>query len=560
MAIKQGSIISTTQKSVPSSNPSSWASEGLSWYPSEASISTNLGVVRSPISNIRVKNSPIPTVFRNRNGVLNSNLEDTFYNRILIEPGSLLLGSIVSSQIRTISIFNAYFLPKTISSIELINGEGISLSGLTFPVTIGALQTVQLNVTVSSSGPAVIDTSLLFDSIGTSDDIAVSITGARLVGLPFQGRAPMAEQLEWKTDVLTSSNNKEQRIRVRNNPRQSFSLSYPISKEHHNLANNLSHGWQFRRWAIPLWNEVQNVGTVASGATSINCSTVNFDIRANALIMLWESVDKNEIIEVDTLTASNVTLTRSVAQNFTNAILMPVRLCRNLGGIGRDTSGFESFLLAKFEALDNTRFPVVVPPQYQGHDLYLDEDLLLVGDANRHAIKARVDTLDFKFAVPEFDSPWQYARATWPMVVLKEGPVENWVWKQFLHRRAGKLRAFWIPTFENDFEMLPTQTGLVTTSIAIRENQYRQFARSHRRDIAIELDTGSWVAARINGTSDIDSTSFTIALDVTLNVQATQIKRISYLDLVRLDSDMVTIQWQGNGVSSCEINLKQIEA
>lgn len=560
MAVKVGYLIDNEIPTLPATNSTGWGQVGTPWPAQALQGAEELDQLKGFHSGSRTQNAPLSLQAKTRVGYRLGSFKDIFYDRILIEPSALKLGNLVSSQTRAIKIFNAYFSPRTLSSINLTNSDGITVSGLTFPVTIGALQEVQLNVIVSSSGPATIDATLSFDFLGTSDDFSLKITGARLVGLPFQAKAPMTEQLAWKTNILTTINNKEQRVRVRNKPRQTFSTSYPISKQHHNLANNLVHGWQFRRWAIPLWTEVQQVGPINSGATNINCTTNVFDIRAGALIMLWESVDKNEIIEVQSVTGSGVVLTRGVSLTFTNPILLPVRLCRNLGGIGRDTSGFESFLLAKFEALDNIRLPEVVPPQYQGHDLYLTESLLLASDSNRHAIKARVDTIDYGPSIPHFTTPWQYARATMPFVAIKEGPAENWAFRQFLHRRAGRLRPFWIPTFENDFEKLPTQSGLVTTAIQVKENQYSQFTASHRKDIAIELDTGVWEARRINGTSPIDSTSFTIALDTTLNVQAHQIKRISFLDLMRFDTDTININWQGNGVSSCEINMKQIEA
>jgi hypothetical protein len=557
MVVRVGQLI-VPQGSVqfaPSSNPSTWADDGVPL--SDVAGGVQLESLITGNSS-RQDNTPIAVSSGKVNiqGKVHSPFSEIFYNRILVEPSEVNLGNLVSSQVKVLKIFNAYFSARTLSTVTLSNGEGIEISGLTLPYTLGALESVELNISVSNIGPANIDATLTLDFVDSVDDLTTKITGARLVGMPFEARSPLTETLAWRTEIMTTINGKEQRVRLRNNPRQSVSVSYPISHEHHNLANNLIYGWQFRRWAIPLWTEIQQLGAISAGETDVTCVTDIYDIRVGGLIILWESVTKNEIIEVATITGSGLTLTAGLTNSYASAKLMPVRLCRNVGGIARDTNGFNSLLRAKFEALDNVRFSESLPDQYNGHDVYYEE-LLLSGENSRHAVRARVDTVDYKAAVPQFDSPWSSPKITRPYVVIKEGADENWYLKQFLHRRAGRLRPFYLPTFEGDFQLV--STGLLTTALDVLDNSYRQYA-SDRVHIAIELDDNAWIPAKITGHSDVSSTVFKLAIDTNLNVDASRVKRISFLDLMRLDSDTVSINWIGGGVSKCAINVRQVEA
>lgn len=513
-------------------------------------------------STVRTDNTPINVLPQRTNAVVYRPefFWDIFYSRIIVEPPTLDLGNLVSDQVREFTIFNAYFFPRVLSGITLEDVEGVSFSGITLPINMGALETYTIELTILADGPSTIDGKLIFDFIGTGDDFTIELKGSRLVAIPFQAEAPMDEQLAWKTNILTTINNREQRVRVRNSPRQTVSTNYPISKEHGALANNLAHGWQFRKWSVPLWHEVQQVGDIVAGDTTVDCDTDIYDIRESGTVMIWESPTHNEIAIVESAFLSSITLARGVVGDFKSPLLMPARLCRNLGGIARDTTGFQSSMLIKFESLDNVVIASTPPPQYQNEDIYLNTELLLSSESNRHAIRARVDTVDFGASTPEYDSPWSNTIATMPYVVINEGPRENWEFKQFLHRRAGRLRPFWIQTYEDDFEVVPGQ-GLITGGLDVKENSYRKLT-PHRNQVAILFDSGVWVAYEITGTSSIPNnvTAFTIALSPVLNIEASTIKQVSFLDLVRLDSDSVTLRWLGNGVSTCEINVKQIEA
>ena len=157
---------------------------------------------------------------------------DDFYNRIIIEPGVIDVGNLVSEQFYEVNVFNGYFDSKVLESYSAQNSDGMFISGPVAPATWGALETRQYQITISTDGPPSINGQLRFDFEGTSDDIIIQISGARIVMLPYQAEVPWSESLEWKTDVLTANNGTEQRIRLRKKARQSIKGNYPVPNLH----------------------------------------------------------------------------------------------------------------------------------------------------------------------------------------------------------------------------------------------------------------------------------------------------------------------------------------
>lgn len=482
---------------------------------------------------------------------------DDYYNRIHILPSNVNVGNLVSEQRFAIEVWNGFFNNRYLQNIQVQNGGGISLVGAVPPATWAALESKTYQLTVTADGPPDINAIFRFDWDGTADDANLTVLGSRIVALPYIFEAPAKEVLEWKTDVLTTNDGSEQRVRLRKKPRQSFNVTYPIPYREMARAENLVYGWLTRRWAVALWSEAQQVGTLLAGTTVINIDTTASDYRDGALIMIWESNRKNATADVGIVSAGTLTLNRPLAETFTNPWIAPVRLGRIVGNVSRETSGYNGSLEMTYEFSDNIDLdPPAAPTQFLGYDVYFDE-VLKNGEALTDSLQARVDVVDYGTAAgASFYSPWTYTRIGRPYKFLLQGLRDIWNFRKFLHRRAGRLRPFWVPTFENNLRI--AQTGELTQSIEVYADDYREFA-PERNHIGILLDDGTWLLRTINAATVSGTDTAVIGLDAPININANRIRQISFLGLKRLDADRVELQWNSNRVLECTVRMMEIQ-
>lgn len=480
---------------------------------------------------------------------------DDFYNRIIIEPSVLDVGSIVSSQTRVLSVFNGYFTSKTLGALVLTNGTGISLIGPSIPAVWGPLQVRTYDVNLSPVGPPNIAASLFFDWAGSVDDSTVPVSGVRIVVMPYQATAPWQETLEWNTQVMTANNGTEQRQRLRQSPRQSFTATYPVKTSEMARAVNLVYGWLTRRWAIPVWSEAQQLVGLTVGMTVITLNVTDFDFRVGELIGFWQSPTANEAVEVAAIGSGTITLLTALVRSYDIAHVYPVRVGRVNGNIQRQSNGYMSDLQLTFDVLQNIDLATASPPQYLGQDLYTDPSLF-DGDTVSDTFDGRVDVVDYGGLTEEF-APWLNNKTTRPYKVIKDDPADIRAFKLWLFRRAGRLRPFWYPTFEVNLRL--ASSGAITNTIRVWADDY-QFVGNQHNHIAIKFTAGTWTPRAVVAVAAVAGGDF---LDISfdgsaLSVDASTLAYVSFLALKRLNSDKITLEHQTNGVMVSAVAVTEI--
>lgn len=504
---------------------------------------------------VHTNTQPVVEPAIHHNAVRMISFVDDFYNRIIIEPGNIDVGNLVSEQYYEINVFNGYFEEKELQNLSTQDADGLLITGPTPPQIWGLLETKAYQLTISTDGPPSINAKILFDFVGVSDDITVSVGGSRIVMIPFQAELPWSESLEWKTNVLTTNDGSEQRIRLRKKARQSVTANYPIPAEYTAKSFNMLYGWAQRTWAVALWSETQYIGTVNPGVTAIYCDTANYDFRPNSLVCLWQSNEMNEVIEVEEVFADNISLKRVLTGNYDNAILMPVRIGVASTSISRKTNGYTSNAHIEYDFKDNIDLNPSAPIQYLGYDIYFDRSLM-PGDSLEDKFISRIDVVDYETGIVDHFPSWKYNKRARNVQFINEDPQETWVFRKWLHRRAGRLRPYWLPTFEENFRI--AMQGNVGSTIKCQPDDYRNLGDDHNH-IAIQYEDGSWVARTITGHSVETGGLINIAIDTALNVDAKFIRLISFLTLHRLDTDKVDIEFVGNGVNVSTIRLIEIK-
>lgn len=374
--------------------------------------------------------------------------------------------------------------------------------------------------------------------------------------LPLAASAPLNEQLAWKTDVMISFNGTEERLQVRNSPRRRFDMVFPATQAEYQRGFNILYGERASLWAVPQWTEAQRIANVSGGAGSIVCNTTYYDFRTASLALLWSSPSDWEIVEVATVTPGSpgsLTLDGTTSGAFTTPWLLPVRIGHIVGTPTRITNSYNGDYKVAFELEDNISLVPSTPTQYLTDDIYYDEGLF-AGSSFSDKITKRVDTVDEQLGIVAYRSPWTYSRVSRPFRWQLSTPQEVFEFREFLHRRAGRWRQFWMPSFDNDMRVV--DTGAVTTVLTVETDDYEAHA-ADRTHIAVESPAGTWQPREITSTAPSGG-NLELTLDSAINVDAGDIVRVSYLGLKRLEPDRVDIHWNGGGVADVEVRMLEI--
>ena len=132
----------------------------------------------------------------------------------------------------------------------------------------------------------------------------------------------------------------------------------------------------------------------------------------------------------------------------------------------------------------------------------------------------------------------------------------------WLQRTSGKYRSFWMPSYENDIQLLQSTPDVVTNRI---DGQWFRATsvRLPRTDIAIEYKSSTgllWhftqaVPSLTGPASNIVSWELE---DPMPSVPRKNILTVSYLYHCRLDQDRIVLEWSGGGIVRSSILIKEI--
>lgn len=356
------------------------------------------------------------------------------------------------------------------------------------------------------------------------------------------------ESIGFKTDVFESKNGTETRIPLKDKARQTLGFSSIVLKEE--IARNFNVQWAGIRknWAVPLFQESQFVGDIS--ADFVMCRTDIFSFYDGCLALLKNNSEQ-VLVEVETVEVDRLVLT-DVA-NISNAKLYPVRVCFISGDISRQISSLHTQSSITFIVIDEPEVAESVPKQFLGHDLH-DFCLMLEGDSLEATITQSQNIIDNEVGVIYQGTDWDFARYGKQYRTILRNHEELYAYRQFLFRRRGKYRPFWLPTYEANIRC--KSTGFVSSVILIESDQYKQLA-DQRKHIVIKSN-GVWTAHTITASALVSGSTVQVTISPALNKNASSIERISYLGLHRLDADSIDLHYQGAGNVEVTVPILEI--
>lgn len=386
--------------------------------------------------------------------------------------------------------------------------------------------------------------------------LVTTTLGDRLF-LPYQMRAPMTERLSWYTYVGQAFDRTEQRMSLHQQGRQSFAGVIPLNVQEafttsfNLLFDNLGES----NWTMPHWGEVKAIESVDVDLQQVFFDTSFVDLRVGGLAVLWGTACAGgwQIVTVSAIEADHIVIEEEPA--VTSGLVLPLRTGRLSTPLKRAVRGLQGDLVVEFDVDDLQELTSDEPEQFLGEDIYFDEVMFPTDDAelNEDFIDG-IDQVDDEIGVVAQFDHWDGFAIRRPHSVMLDNLEDIWNFRLWLHRRQGRYKAYWRPSFYNDVRV--KDTGPVTTLLTVWPDD-RMLGATARTHVAIQKRDGTWLARTVTDTEVVDENNLVLTLDTSLAMDGDDIVRVSYLGLYRLDTDTVDLEWSG-GVVSSTFNVLEI--
>jgi hypothetical protein len=479
-----------------------------------------------------------------KSGTLSPCYLDDYYYRIHVVPNYIDLGQMLSDETHDITIWNAYFVPQTMTSVTEVSTDGIDLSEpVTIPYEFAPLEEVTYEASVTMNGPSTIGATVYFNFSALFADSTpyCMIVGSRVMIWLWMPREEFTEELHWNTNVIQTRKG-EQRIAYLDAPRQTYNFSFSLPSDRYSDVKTSVDRFAHGVWGLPIWKEHSTVSAIA-GASAIDFDTSCADYQEGGWAMLWESPDKATALLIDTVRADGIDIDPVLGDTYENAWIMPMQRAILPEGMeftrtpGQDAAATASFLCNDTVDLSDTS-PYT---QYRSYDVVTNGHYA-IDDLSERIIRptTQIDNGQGPITVLETQDYTQFARTLGLWTETKE---DLWALRQWLHARRGRQKPFWLPTYNQDFTLAATITAL-TTDIEITGGRALSVYGTFPCDFMMELNDGSVYYRRIVTATTAPGGNTTLSIDSAIGREVTrhQVVLWCFMDLVRFNSDAITLR------------------
>lgn len=353
---------------------------------------------------------------------------------------------------------------------------------------------------------------------------------------PFCPAAEFTEALEWTSDVLPAYS-AEQRIALTYAPRQTLNFTHAMTFRQWERAKLLMQLVSGGSWYVPLWHERQRV-TVGSGAGSITVDTTASDYRASGYALLWESDEVCEVVAVNTVGASALTLTGTTSRAYTAGFVAPVRVAYCPDGLEGDRSvdpivqSSAEFIVYDSEDLADSSLYTT----YRSYPVITDRSMVGSGSFNEQ-IARQMDVVDNGLAVPFYDSVSDRLARSLGFAWMPSTLADLWSLRTWLHALRGRQKAFWVPDWTRGLELTDdVAPGDTTISVrAVGLNGVAETGDLMIRTTAGQLSRHQFTSVAVSGASEVLTLSGAAGVTVAMGSERT----VCLMRLCRLAQDRI---------------------
>lgn len=501
-------------------------------------------------------------------GSYNPGVNDTFYNRILIEPAVLTMGNLLSNQTRPVRIWNGFIATKSLTDFQRTGADGINVQEpVTTPYTMKPLEELTYVLSVTTDGPAVI--SALFKWTVDGIDYTSEVTGRRVVIWPFgpSWDAPLTETLSALTNVLRSYSGDEQRRGLRSKLRRTLSYQFKTARTDSARLENLLLGWQNRVYAVPVWTDKSALlEATAAGSNVLKVKTDTYGFAVGGLAIVYQDKVNMEVVEIAAVTPGVLGLLRPSERPWAmGTAVFPVILGHlpTRVPVTRLTSQamIGSLTFTADPTTNDSHIPnQVAPISYNGHEVLTRQPNWKSGLTNDY--EYIFDTIDAEVGAINWDDTEEFPRVIRQYSWMLSNRKQIYDFRAMLGRRMGQLKPIYLPTWHDDFKVMRT-IGAADNGIYVLNNEFLMMVGTAewRDRLMIRIQDGTKFYRKIVGlSSDGDFTLLTLDQSLGREVPLGGVKTMHLLVLNRLATDEVNIVWRTNEVAQVDTSFITIKA
>lgn len=532
-------------------SPTAWV-PGQVWMPGAARGTTDAGTAEVPTD--LVESASHQPMFAG-----------DFYNRWHFSALSFALGNLVGNQVRVLRVWNAYRRARMLSDLELVDGEGIIVSGQPDPpLQFAPLQQRLYQLEITTEGPPNVEASLVFQ-FDEAQGATVVITGSRVTPWPWRPdwTRGILETLEWQTFVESSENENEQVDAMRLCPRRTMTFSFGAEGQARQALETAVDGWTGRVWSLPFWPDGVDVGApLPAGSMGISVPTTGRDFAPGGLAMfLGQSFRDYEVVEIETVEPAGLGFRRPTVRPWpAGSVLYPTRTARMPEGLEiQRFTGRASLGSVAFDFVGDQEWPSLDGlPQYRGFPVLEDPPEWSRGPTS--AATRKLAVRDSGFGAPDVIDRADVVLLRQVFGYVPTGRAQLARMRSLLYTLAGRWGAIWVPTWADDFT-LRHQAVIGATALDVDWKGYALYTPMHRNRRDLRIQQGSVLQyARIESASELDADTERLGINAPLAGTLDPGRaRLSYLTLWRLDTDRVEWAWwagdHGGDNATAEIPL-----
>ena len=513
----------------------------------------------------RARAFPVSSLSRERSGWRPLSYMLDFYYRIHVIPQSLNLGNLLTEQVRTVRVWNAWpDASHTMTDAEVIDGSGMTLvppDDLPLVFTPLGERVFELEIVPQGAPTIAARIVFTFDGIG---EIEVPITGQRIQAWPVMADwgNDVGEFLEWLTDEQLAENGNVDSQPLRSAPRRGWEFDILEGRTERRIVENAAYDGAGQVWALPVMPDVSLLtADLPAEITSITLDTVGLDYRDGGLLMLWHDALRFEIAEIDTVASGAITLARPTGIAWPRGTrVYPCRTAR-LTDAPQWRRRTDRVVTARvrFETDEPCDWPAIPPAiTYRGFpviDAPGDE-----GDDPTAQPSRRLTVIDGDTGLVATDDvtglAWHQQSHAWMLF----GRAERAAHRSLLYWLEGRAERAWLPTFADDVEILdPVNEAATTLTVANAGIAMHLRGQPGRRHLRIALHDGTVYYREVLGSTQLDSARESLQIDTPLGVtlQPGRFRLVSWMALSRLSSDRVELAHvtDSHGVSRCRVGF-----
>lgn len=370
-------------------------------------------------------------------------------------------------------------------------------------------------------------------------------------------------QYEYKTDVLSTYNNLEDRVAQRDIPRIFFNYNYAITdyKKAIDLDTELQKNGSVGGVWLPDWLSGITVNNVVEGINNIAVDK-KVNLAEEQIILLFADDAHYEVSQIRSvvINENDAEIEFRSASNYTQVYIMPVFECFLEGENKQSRINTLSNTFSVQAVVKSPVFSAIRPHdvQFLGHDVLCD-NFKITNNEPDLTISQQIQENDYEIGLKDRFTFFDRMYSSFAVTIMAKQSERDYV-RNFIKRRWGKTYSCFIPSGVADFVKNDNGQQITNTLNVVNSD----FDFEARPFIAIYANNEVWYAKVVSANKGAEITTLTLDTHIThvvlgensvvqsteevsqLDIYPRDIECIQSLFFARFNDDTITFEIAGS--------------